>query len=79
MKRVIQYNLQNNDMINNEEKNAFEYLWSMPIGQRNVAYLFYYEGISTGDISNMLNLSTQQVSVYLSEMRSKLTPRGKYY
>lgn len=49
-----------------------ETIWQLPEGDREVLYLFYYEGYSVREISKMLRKTEGAVKTKLSRARDKL-------
>lgn len=55
-----------------EVKNVFNELWKLPVKDRNILYLYYYEGYSIKEIANILHLKENTVSSQLTRARKKL-------
>lgn len=49
-----------------------EALWSLRRKQRNIIYLYYYEGYTVPEISNMMGLKTKTVYTQLDRARKQL-------
>lgn len=55
-----------------EATGAFDLLWSMPIDDRNVAFLHYCEGMDTNEIANLLGKEHKTVSSRISSARKMM-------
>lgn len=55
-----------------EQLNILEEVKKLPLKYRNVIYLYYFEGYSIGEISNILEKNENTVSSLLSRGRNKL-------
>ena len=60
-----------------EENDLFEYLMLLPQKYRSVIHLFYYEGLSIRQISNILNAKESTVRTWLTRARSILGEKLK--
>lgn len=55
-----------------EEKGIMDEIFSLNKNQRNVIYLYYYEGYSIKEIANMLDKNVNTISSLLHRARKKL-------
>lgn len=55
-----------------EINSAFDILWSMPIEDRNVAYLHYCEGMKIDEIAYLLDTKSELVSCQLTSARKRM-------
>lgn len=66
-------NLQDNIIIELEEKSeVYKYVLKLPKKYRTVIHLFYYEDMTTGDISTLLNIKESTVRSQLHRGRNIL-------
>lgn len=55
-----------------EEQGLWEQLFRLPVKDRDVIYLYYYEGYNTREIGQLLHMSEHTVSSRLRRARKKL-------
>ncbi|MBN2795821.1 MAG: sigma-70 family RNA polymerase sigma factor [Clostridia bacterium] len=56
-----------------EFNQALDILWSMPVEDRNVAYLHYCESMPVSEIAKTLQMNSEQVSKRLSSARRMMS------
>lgn len=55
-----------------EQQGLLEELWQLPSKDRNIIYLYYYEGYSVPEIARILHKNENTLSSQLSRAKSKL-------
>ncbi len=57
---------------NKENKEILQTIFNLPLNYRNVIYLYYYEGYSTKEISNILQAKESTIRTWLKRARENL-------